>query len=986
MGSSGFGAGIQYCERGSFNLLPPGGWKGPYGLGVVCPINDVNCMYCTPPILAASCTTTSDIVCDCPAGAEKGVFRYREKYNMVQDVSYSCQQAPSGGYSAAIWAVGGILIVLVLLSLLRRLYRRWREKSLAAAAVTAATASTLAELSAKLALVNAELSSAREAQSPKALPAQATPAVAAAAAAGASLSSRLPDSSARRSQGQNEVDNGGSVDVDAVAVIQGAGAAAVSAVGGTAQAPSALHAAAAAAAAAAGSSAEVLLPGEIPSFLSDARAAVSGVLVSALNAVAPTLPLAGIAVSAVSAVLRQVEAMRTTSESSRLLAARLVRLRSLVQRAGDDDAFVEAHAALFEGLVATLQRAERALVRINERSRLSSFVMSSSDLERLVVVSGAVTLHLTELTAALQTETLSAVRSLHAAASAQYISAEGISAAVGAVVAGESLRAVHAAANAEQALPPFTVAMRMDDFLFDPPLEEQLRIAPRGSFGVVVFATWRVHSLPVAVKLVAARSATGQAMPIFSWLAEADLMRRLREHRSPASGLPPQHVVTLYGIGVDTDSNGEAKQYLVVMERLQGSLRAMLDSYLAKGRAVPLQLALQWLLQTASGLREVHEAGVVHSDVKAANTLVDQRREAKIGDLGAGRVTRGLSASASLAGATAAGNARGSILWMSSELIDDPEMLPSKQSDVYAWALLCWEVLSTRLPYHGADGQLLVNIAAPKHLMAIASGALRPDLAAVRPDAPPSVVALMQRCWAADPRERPEMAEVAATLKAVVDAFRALRSSGSVAAAAAAAADAQSDELRTAAAAAEAEDARVAAAELAELVASVELMRAERIAAIVRRREDAAKSLRAEVEAEVVKLEAEAMTELAKEAARAEEALASRRRQQLDDVSAARARRLREGSAGLGEVDHVRILAEFEVEQRAVEARVDEARAAAQAKLAAQLAARKEARLAAVGEAAAARRRQLDEQAAREEERERAKGAHELLREGLGSE
>ena len=448
MGSSGFGAGIQYCERGSFNLLPPGGWKGPYGLGVVCPINDVNCMYCTPPILAASCTTTSDIVCDCPAGAEKGVFRYREKYNMVQDVSYSCQQAPSGGYSAAIWAVGGILIVLVLLSLLRRLYRRWREKSLAAAAVTAATASTLAELSAKLALVNAELSSAREAQSPKALPAQATPAVAAAAAAGASLSSRLPDSSARRSQGQNEVDNGGSVDVDAVAVIQGAGAAAVSAVGGTAQAPSALHAAAAAAAAAAGSSAEVLLPGEIPSFLSDARAAVSGVLVSALNAVAPTLPLAGIAVSAVSAVLRQVEAMRTTSESSRLLAARLVRLRSLVQRAGDDDAFVEAHAALFEGLVATLQRAERALVRINERSRLSSFVMSSSDLERLVVVSGAVTLHLTELTAALQTETLSAVRSLHAAASAQYISAEGISAAVGAVVAGGSLRAVHAAAAA----------------------------------------------------------------------------------------------------------------------------------------------------------------------------------------------------------------------------------------------------------------------------------------------------------------------------------------------------------------------------------------------------------------------------------------------------------------------------------------------------------------------------------------------------------
>ena len=878
---------------------------------------------------------------------------------------YSCKQAPSGGFSVAIWSVGGILISLIPLTLGLRLYLRWRESRLAsakaAAATAAATASTLAELETKLALVSAELSTTSgKVQLPQVQQAQVTPA----------QQSRQAFNNAEESS-----DNDG-----------------VSASFGSREAPTnAICIDAAAAAASVKSSAKILLPGEVPSFLDNARTAASGALLSALDAVAPAVPFIGVAISAITAVLRQVETMRTTSEASRRLSARLERLRSLVRRSGDDTVFVEAHAAIFEGLVATLQRAERALVRINERSRLSSFVMSSSDLEQLIVVDVAVTLHITELTAALQAETLSAVRSLHAVTSAQRISVEDISAAVAAAVASGSPRPVPTAttapvfAEATRAAPPFSVAMRMDDFLFDPPLEEQLRTAPRGSFGVVVFANWRAHSLPVAVKLVAARSATGQAMPIMAWLAEAELMRRLREHRSPASGLPPQHVITLYGIGVDAESNGEAKQYLVVMERLQGSLRAMLDGYLAKGRMPPLLLALQWLLQTARGLSEVHEAGVVHSDIKAANTLVDERREAKIGDLGAGRVTRGLSATASLAVGTAAGNTRGSVLWLSSELIDDPELLPSKQSDVYAWALLCWEVLTTRLPFHSADGQLLVNIVAPKHMMAIVSGALRPDLAAVRPDAPPSIVALMRRCWAADPRGRPEMTEVAAMIGAVVDAFRASRAAGSEAAAAAAATDAQSDNLRAATMIAEAEDARAAAAELAELTASVELMRAERIAAVIRRREEALARLRAEAEAEAVKLEAEVSKELAAEAARAEEALLARQRQQLDSVAAARKRRLQDGGAGLGEVDRLRIVAEFEAEQRAVEARVDEARAAAQAKLALQLAARKEAKRAAADEAVAVRRRQLNELAAREEERERSKDAREMLLEGLGS-
>jgi serine/threonine protein kinase len=203
--------------------------------------------------------------------------------------------------------------------------------------------------------------------------------------------------------------------------------------------------------------------------------------------------------------------------------------------------------------------------------------------------------------------------------------------------------------------------------------------------------------------------------------------------------------VNLFGIGAITEKNGEASSYIVVMERLDASLRDTLDKYLAKGRQPPLEQALRWLLETAQGLAECHEANVVHSDVKAANTLLTARREAKIGDLGAGRVTRGLSATASLGGSTASGNARGSVLWLSSELVDDQFNMPSKASDTYAWAVMAWEILSVRCQARrfclSASSFSLARLPVPaprlRRARALASARLRPPpIPAVPPALP----------------------------------------------------------------------------------------------------------------------------------------------------------------------------------------------------------------------------------------------------------
>jgi hypothetical protein len=78
-------------------------------------------------------------------------------------------------------------------------------------------------------------------------------------------------------------------------------------------------------------------------------------------------PLIGLALQAIAACLQQASTMRSASKEEDTLALRLTRLQALTTRAGADAAFVEAHAAIFEGQIATLSRAERALAAMNER-------------------------------------------------------------------------------------------------------------------------------------------------------------------------------------------------------------------------------------------------------------------------------------------------------------------------------------------------------------------------------------------------------------------------------------------------------------------------------------------------------------------------------------------------------------------------------------------------------------------------------------------
>jgi serine/threonine protein kinase len=686
------------------------------------------------------------------------------------------------------------------------------------------------------------------------------------------------------------------------------------------------------------------------SLLTAASSALEGLALASIS-----IPLVGLALKGLSMLCNQVEAFSRSNLEAEKLLGRLVRLQTVVQKASADVEFCKEHSGIFDYMVKTLNKAADKLETISKRSKFGKFIFAQSDIDIMERVDRAIMMHLTELQAAMQAQTMSMVKALHDGLLDRSSKEEEVKA---------------------PPLPPFSMRFKQSDIIFDPPLEKQLINAPRGSFGVVVFGIWKAHNLPCAVKLISSRTATGViAVSMMSWLSEAELMRRLREHLNSVTKQTPQNICTLFGIGaVESPKTGEVTQYMVVMERLEGSLRDKLDSYLKKKRHPPLVQALTWIRDVAMGISECHDANVVHSDLKAANALLSKKNEAKLCDLGAGRVTRDMTATSSMMNSTGGGIIRGSLPWLSSELLDDQNLQPSKASDVYAWACVCWEILSCRVPYHDEEGVLAIDLNKLKNLSAIVSGKLRPDLSALRADAPSSIVEMMKRAWDPEPRDRPLIGEILETLESALSSFKDAKKGQSRRAAEAAAADLRSSTLLTQAGMAEEEDAKKAVEDLKALTKSLEEARAVRIAAIKKRHDEAAVHMRAELEAEEKRLEEEARREMALEMEKNEAMLAQRKARWIGEVNEKKEERLRNAHL-LDEKDRARIVAEFELENREVEKRVEEARAEQTNRLEARLRERKEAKAKAAQKALL----KLDDDADKAVEEEKNKNVHDFL-------
>jgi len=143
------------------------------------------------------------------------------------------------------------------------------------------------------------------------------------------------------------------------------------------------------------------------------------------------------------------------------------------------------------------------------------------------------------------------------------------------------------------------------------------RIVGRGGMGIVVEATNLQLDQKVALKLLASRS------------DDPSVAERFVHEARAAARLRSEHVARVYDVGKDA-LHGP----FIVMEMLEGRTLA---EVISAGR-VPLQRAVEYVIDACEGLAEAHARGIVHQDVKPANlflvTDTDGRPSIKLLDFG----------------------------------------------------------------------------------------------------------------------------------------------------------------------------------------------------------------------------------------------------------------------------------------------------------------------------------------------------------------
>ncbi|XP_035257711.1 serine/threonine-protein kinase B-raf isoform X1 [Anguilla anguilla] len=262
--------------------------------------------------------------------------------------------------------------------------------------------------------------------------------------------------------------------------------------------------------------------------------------------------------------------------------------------------------------------------------------------------------------------------------------------------------------------------------------EGQITLGQRigsGSFGTVYKGKWHGD---VAVKMLNVTAPTPQQLQAFK--NEVGVLRKTR------------HVNILLFMGYTTKP-----QLAIVTQWCEGSsLYHHLHIIETKFEMIKL---IDIARQTAQGMDYLHAKSIIHRDLKSNNIFLHEDLTVKIGDFGLATVKSRWSGSHQFE------QLSGSILWMAPEVIRLQDKNPySFQSDVYAFGIVLYELMSGALPYSNINNRDQI-------IFMVGRGYLSPDLSKVRSNCPKAMKRLMADCLKKKREERPLFPQILASVE-----------------------------------------------------------------------------------------------------------------------------------------------------------------------------------------------------------------------------
>ncbi len=248
---------------------------------------------------------------------------------------------------------------------------------------------------------------------------------------------------------------------------------------------------------------------------------------------------------------------------------------------------------------------------------------------------------------------------------------------------------------------------------------EILRELGRGGTAVVYLARDRELEREVAIKVI--RS---------TYMEDDEAAARLEREAQTLGRLQHPNVVALFGTRRLRDGS-----LALIMEYVPGHT---LKSVVQQRGPLPHEQVTRVLADIARGLAYAHRQHIVHRDIKPENIYIDEDTGiARLSDFG---IARTWDTDSSL---TLAGTAIGTPTYMSPEQIEGGQL--DGRSDLFSLGLVAYEMLTGQRPW---AGESLFSIVYKQKHEAL------PSLAAQRPDAPPNLVAAIERALRKEPVDR----------------------------------------------------------------------------------------------------------------------------------------------------------------------------------------------------------------------------------------
>jgi len=166
--------------------------------------------------------------------------------------------------------------------------------------------------------------------------------------------------------------------------------------------------------------------------------------------------------------------------------------------------------------------------------------------------------------------------------------------------------------------------------------------------------------------------------------------KRFVHEAKAAAALDHQNICSIYEIG-ETDDG----QMFITMGYYEGQT---LKDKIAE-RPLPINEAIDLIIQIAEGLYRAHKKDIVHRDIKSANIIITSEGVAKILDFGLAKL-KGVTK------LTKEGSTLGTVAYMSPEQTAGDKV--DQRSDIWSLGVLLYEMVTGQLPFKGEYEQAIM--------------------------------------------------------------------------------------------------------------------------------------------------------------------------------------------------------------------------------------------------------------------------------------